>query len=237
MELFRRIVFVAALAGLGSGLAMTALQTVGTVPLILKAEVYEKAGEAAPAPSPHAHGQAAAPAAHQHDEAAWEPADGLERFAFTALANIVSATGFALLLVAAAELAGGLTTWRDGIFWGLAGFAVFTLAPSLSLPPELPAMPVGPLGLRQVWWIATVVLTAGGLALIAFGRRFPLVVVAAVMLVVPHVVGAPVADGVESVVPESLARQFVVAVVVTSLIFWIVLGGVAGLVRRRMAGA
>src|SRR5262245_811049 len=139
MELFRRIVFVAALAGLGSGLVMTALQAVGTVPLILRAEVFEKAAVAAPAAAPEAHSHAAGAAAHQHDEAAWEPADGFERLAFTLLANVLSATGFALLLVAAAELAGGLTTWRDGMLWGLAGFAVFTLAPSLSLPPELPA--------------------------------------------------------------------------------------------------
>src|SRR5262245_42928204 len=123
MELFRRIVFVAALAGLGSGLVMTALQAVGTVPLILKAEIFEKAAAAAPAPAaaPQAHSHAAGAAPHQHEEAAWEPADGLERLAFTALANVLSATGFALLLVAAAELAGGLTTWRDGMLWGLAG--------------------------------------------------------------------------------------------------------------------
>ena len=32
-------------------------------------------------------------------------------------------------------------SWRQGLFWGFAGFAVFTLAPGLGLPPELPAMP------------------------------------------------------------------------------------------------
>ena len=34
------------------------------------------------------------------------------------------------------ELSGGITDWRQGLFWGLAGFAVFTLAPGLGLPPS-----------------------------------------------------------------------------------------------------
>ena len=54
--------------------------------------------------------------------------------------------------------------------WGLAGFAAFTLAPNLGLPPELPAMPAADLLARQAWWIGTVVATAAGLALIVFGR-------------------------------------------------------------------
>jgi cobalt transporter subunit CbtA len=76
--------------------------------------------------------------------------------------------GFALLLVVVSELAGGIANWRQGAFWGLAGFAVFTLAPGLGLPPELPAMPAADLVSRQVWWIGTVLATAAGLALIAF---------------------------------------------------------------------
>jgi adenosylcobinamide kinase/adenosylcobinamide-phosphate guanylyltransferase len=50
------------------------------------------------------------------------------------------------------------------MFWGLAGFAVFTLAPGLGLPPELPAMPAADLLARQVWWIGTAAATAIGLA-------------------------------------------------------------------------
>ena len=65
--------------------------------------------------------------------------------AFTVAANIVTAVGFALLLVAASEFAGGIAGWRSGLLWGLAGFAVFTLAPGLGLPPELPAMPAAEL--------------------------------------------------------------------------------------------
>ena len=49
------------------------------------------------------------------------------------------------MLVCVSGFAGGVTGWRAGLLWGFAGFAVFTLAPGLGLPPELPAMPAAEL--------------------------------------------------------------------------------------------
>ena len=121
----------------------------------------------------------------------WAPADGFERFAYTAGANVVTAIGFALILVAVSEAFGGIASWRQGLFWGFAGFAVFTLAPGLGLPPELPAMPTADLAARQVWWIGTVLATAAGLALIAFRSSIPLALLGVVLIVVPHIIGAP----------------------------------------------
>jgi cobalt transporter subunit CbtA len=236
MSIFRTIVFVSALAGLVAGLAMTGLQHFGTVPLILKAETYEKAADAAP----HDHGaaghnHAATPAASEDE--GWAPADGFERSAFTALANIVTAIGFALLLVTASEAIGGLSGWRQGVFWGLAGFATFTLAPGLGLPPELPAMPVADLAMRQVWWVATVLATSAGLSLLIFRQTLPWTVLAVLLIVAPHLVGAPKPESFESPIPESLAHDFVVSVAITSLIFWVLLGGMAGYLRSRMVRA
>ncbi|ESW80929.1 MULTISPECIES: CbtA family protein [unclassified Mesorhizobium] len=260
MNLFRNVVFIAAIAGLVAGVALACMQAYATVPLILKAEVYEKAGGG------HEHEHAAAPAANAADtnamstaapaenavssaapapaEAAapaedegWAPADGFERFAFSVLANIVTGIGFALVLVAVSEFAGGIGNWRQGVFWGLAGFAVFTLAPGLGLPPELPAMPAADLMQRQIWWVATVVATAIGLALIAFRTSAPLTVLAVVLIVAPHIVGAPQPDSFETPIPEGLHHQFVVAVTVTNLVFWLVLGAVIGVVRERFTGS
>ena len=45
MNVFRSIVFSAVVAGLAVGGAITVIQQFGTVPLILKAEEYEKAAE------------------------------------------------------------------------------------------------------------------------------------------------------------------------------------------------
>lgn len=231
MDYFRNIVLVAAIAGVLAGLGMTVAQQLTTVPLILRAEIYEGEDGASPA---HDHGDAGAQAVaheHEHGEGGWQPADGFERTAFTLLANIVTGVGFALLLIAASELAGGITGWRQGVFWGLAGFAVFTLAPGLGLPPELPAMPAAELGVRQLWWVATVLSAAGALALIFYGRS-PLAIVAAIaLLVAPHLVGAPEPVSYDTPIPEGLHHSFVVAVVLTALLFWVLLGALAGLFR------
>jgi cobalt transporter subunit CbtA len=238
MNLFRNAVFTAVIAGLFAGLIMTALQTYATVPLILQAETFEGAGMPA-----HDQGAAAmdtsdqqpAPAAghsHDHGDQAWAPSDGFERFAFTALANVVTGIGFALVLVAVSEFAGGIGNWRQGIFWGFAGFAVFTLAPGLGLPPELPAMPTADLFDRQVWWAATVAATAAGLALIAFRGTAVFSLIGVALIVAPHIIGAPQPASHESPVPADLHHQFVVAVTITNLIFWVLLGGVVGMVRQ-----
>ncbi|CAN7667383.1 CbtA family protein [Mesorhizobium amorphae] len=252
MNLFRNVVFIAAIAGLVAGVVLACMQAFATVPLILKAEVYEQAGgghqhehaaapaapaanatdtnamsSAAPAPA-----EAAAPA----EDEGWAPADGFERFAFSVLANIVTGIGFALVLVAVSEFAGGIGNWRQGVFWGLAGFAAFTLAPGLGLPPELPAMPAADLTQRQIWWWATVAATAAGLGLIAFRKSLPLAILAVVLIVAPHIVGAPQPESFETPIPEGLHHQFVVAVTVTNLVFWLVLGAVVGVVRGRFTG-
>src|SRR5690349_19228602 len=85
MNAFRAIVFAAVVAGLATGLAVTVIQQFGTVPLILKAEVFEKAAADHHADASagsgamtvgHAHDHAeAAGAAHEHAAEAWEPRD------------------------------------------------------------------------------------------------------------------------------------------------------------------
>ncbi|TIO77945.1 MAG: cobalt transporter [Mesorhizobium sp.] len=254
MNLFRNVVFVAAIAGLVAGVALACMQAYATVPLILKAEVYEKAGDghhhdhpastnnnamSSAAPADNAMSSAApapAEAAAPAEDEGWAPADGVERFAFNVVANIVTGIGFALILVAASEFAGGIGNWRQGVFWGLAGFAVFTLAPGLGLPPELPAMPAAELLPRQIWWISTVAATAIGLGLIAFRKSLPLAILGVALIVAPHIVGAPQPESFETAIPEGLHHQFVVAVTLTDLVFWLVLGAVVGVVRGRFTG-
>ncbi|CAA0097424.1 Uncharacterised protein [Starkeya nomas] len=237
MSLFRTILFVAALAGIGTGLVGSAVHIFTTVPLILQAETFEGSGEAeAPAPAETAtHEHAPGTAEHSHDADEWGPADGFERNAYTVLAMVLTGFGFGLLLVAASELAGGLTGWRQGVIWGLAGFAVFTLAPGLGLPPELPAMPAADLAARQVWWVGTAAATAAGLALIAFGRTPMLAILGVALIVAPQIIGAPQPASHESPIPESLHHSFVVATIVASFVFWSLLGGLAGWLRPRLA--
>jgi len=241
MSVFRNVVLLAATAGLLAGLVMAAMQISLTAPLISKAEVFETAaGHSAAGHAAQHHGAAvAANAAAGHsvqasDEQAWTPADGLQRSAYTVLANVVTAIGFALILIVSSELAGGLINWRDGLIWGFAGFAVFTLAPGLGLPPELPAMPVAELAARQSWWVASAVATASGLALIVFARNWLLAALGVALLIAPHIIGAPQPLHHGSPIPEDLHHQFVVVATVTSLLFWLVLGAAAGALRNRV---
>jgi len=233
MNALRSILLVAALSGLAVGVVMTCMQFFATVPLILAAETFEGAEPEAA----HDHGAptGAAVVAHEHEDEEWAPADGFQRMSLTAAANLVTAVGFGLLLVAASEFAGGIRDWRQGILWGLAGFATFTLAPGLGLPPELPAMPAADLGARQAWWIACAGLTAGGLALIAFGRSAGMGLLGCALLVLPHLVGAPQPESHASPIPADLHHSFVVAVTVTNLIFWALLGYLVSVVRPRFA--
>lgn len=241
MSLFRTILFVAALAGIGAGLVGAAIHLFTTVPLILQAETFEGGGEEAPAvvaSEAHesaAHEHAPGTAAHSHDEEEWGPADGLERNGLTVIFTVLTGFGFALLLVAASEVTGGLTGWHQGLLWGLAGFAAFTLAPGLGLPPELPAMPAADLAARQMWWVATVAATAGGLALLVFGRSPALAVLGVALILAPHAIGAPQPESHESPIPEALHHSFVVASIGASFVFWVLLGGLAGWLRPRLA--
>lgn len=246
MNAFRAIVFSAVVAGLATGAAVTLVQQFGTVPLILKAEVYEKAAddhkaEAAAASGSmtagHSHSETAsaehAHAEHEHGADAWEPRDGLERNAYTAGANVLTAIGFALVLASLFAVrrgsAGETMSWHEGLVWGLAGFAVFTLAPGLGLPPELPGVPAAPLLSRQIWWVLAAAATATGLALIFLRGTAPATIAGLILVTLPHLIGAPELETVETNVPTSLSHQFMVAVTLTSLVFWSMLGALTSL--------
>jgi cobalt transporter subunit CbtA len=227
MPVFRSIVFSAALAGLIVGVVISIAQFFGTVPLIQQSEVYERKAGTPPAAHEHAgatQGQAKdQDKAHSH-EREWEPEDGFQRNAFTVGANILTAIGFALLLTGVYAIRGRQVTWREGLLWGLAGFVVFTAAPGLGLPPELPGMPVAPLTARQTWWIATAAATAGGLCLLAFRTAAWAAIVGLALIALPHLIGAPLAPEAHSEVPAALSHRFIVVVTLTSLLFWALLG-------------
>jgi len=222
MAVFRRLVLVALCAGLLSGIFATVAHQIGTVPVILKAEMHEKAAE-------H---QTTSMQAHEHS-AAWEPENGAERTAYTLIADVLTGIGFALLLAAGLSLRGGEVTWREGLFWGLAGFAAFTIAPGLGLPPQVPGSETASLFERQVWWLVTAVSTGCALALFSFTKRAPWAILAALLIVLPHLYGAPQPMEHSAGPPESLARQFFVAVTIVSFLFWLILGASTGYFFRR----
>ncbi|WP_411384343.1 CbtA family protein [Pseudomonas sp. L7] len=229
--MIKRIARTAGFSGLLAALLLTLLQSFWVAPLILQAETYESA-----APTEQHEHTAESAGGHEHDAEAWSPEDGWQRVLSTTGGNLVVAVGFALILAALYSLRepGRVST---GALWGLGGFAVFCLAPTLGLPPELPGTAAADLGQRQTWWIGTAAATAVGLALLVFARHWLLKVLGAALLVVPHLIGAPQPLVHESLAPEALEAQFKVASWLTNAAFWVALGLLSAWLYRRSAQA
>jgi len=235
MMIFRNLVFAALAVGIFSGLVLALVQQVSVSPTILAAEAFE-VSEAVPATGGHGHDHNG----HSHGEEAWAPEDGAERIFYTAVANIFAAMGFALLILSAMAYSrkGNI---KNGVLWGLAGYLTFFVAPAIGLHPEIPGMEAANLQGRQGWWLITVTLTAAGLALIAFGQA-SLKAGGAVLLVIPHVLGAPLPethgfahpDALAVATLERLAHSFVQSAVIANGVFWLVLGISSGFIINKL---
>jgi cobalt transporter subunit CbtA len=239
MKPFQRIFFAAVLTGLAAGLAMSAVQQWRVVPLILEAETYEgvAVGHTHETGTP-AHSHEPAPAAgHVHDADPWAPQDGAERTFYTVLANTLGGIGFAFVLAAVSVLSGIGITARNGVIWGIGGFAALQLAPAIGLPPELPGMAAADLGLRQAWWFGTALVTGAGLLVVAKLRNWYGLGIAAVLILAPHIIGAPAAPHEASAVPAHLATSFAANALATGALFWLIAGPLFGWLNERFARA
>ena len=218
MDRFRRLAQIVLLSGAAAGVALFLLQRVVVIPLLQTAETYETA---------------AARGDHPHEE--WQPDEGAERTAYTALGTVLLGIAWAAVLFGGAALAGVELDVRRGVIVALAAFACVTLAPAFGLPPSPPDAAVGDLRARQLWWIATAGLTAAGLFLILRARgNWTLRAIGAFVIALPHLVGAPAATEA-SLVPAALERRFAVASVATAGLFWMVLGAAGGYLSGRAA--
>ena len=229
MALFQRLFFAVLLAGLISGAAMAALQQWRVVPLIIAAEAFE--GTEAPAAHTHEEGTPA----HDHGDDEWMPADGLEQTLYTVATGMFAALGFAFVLSAASVLSGFEVTARNGVLWGLAGFAVFQLAPAFGLPPELPGMPAADVVARQIWWWGTAAATATAIYGIAKFQNVAAVAIGIALIIVPHIIGAPQPADHASAVPAPLAAAFAANTLFVGLSFWLMLAPLYGYLAERFA--
>ncbi len=212
---FRELVIAALWTGLLAGLLLTAVQQIQVIPTLLQAEVYEEAAVVAKAENGHEH----------HD---WQPENGWERTFFTAVANISLGVGFALLIGSVMCLRSRPSHWRTGLLWGMAGYLTFFVAPSLGLPPEVPGTEAVKLADRQSWWLITVLDTGFGLSLLAFAKTKTYKFFGTVLLVSPHLIGAPQPEVPGSAAPAELAQTFISAAFFANAIFWLAIGGLMG---------
>ena len=249
-------ILAAVVAGLLASVLMTVVQQARVVPLIVYAEQFE--GAPAGGEAGHQH-QSMLPAKPSLVTAAADVASaivspsaalahggeeheeggilfGLDRLTATLLANIVAGCGFALLLAAVSILTGRTVTLANGVAWGVAGWLSLHFLPAIGLPPELPGFPAADLTARQIWWVATVGLSALGIALLALRREPLLKAVGVLAILAPHAFGAPQPSELTSAVPAVVAAEYAVAALGAALVLGVVLGPRDGWLAARVVG-
>jgi len=215
-----RIITTALFAGFIAGVIAAILQFLLVQPLLLHAELFE-GGDLT-----H-FGATGAGTPAQVAWAGFDPMRDLLSLVFTALIY----TGYGFLLVAAIAFAADRSnevTPRTGIIWGVAGFVAVQLVPAMGLPPELPGAGAADVAARQVWWLGTLVATALGLWLIAFGEGSVAWIIGATALAIPHIIGAPEPDLLIGPVPPEIAAHFAARALGVGLVAWAILGALCG---------
>ncbi len=246
--IFQRLIWASLAVAFAVGLVQTGVQQLQAVPIILAAEVFEDQKIEAPAAAEAAPDAAAA--AHEghamaEEDDEWAPEDGLERTGWTFVANVLHAFSMALLVFAVM----GVAQWRGTALRALplalvtaaAGWLVFHFWPSIGLHAEIPGMDAARLGSRQAWWILAALSAAGACAVAAGMRSHLRWLLAAALLALPYVVGAPhiTADplggfqGEAQAALRDLGQQFVWATTWLSLCFWACMGVAGGLAYQR----
>ena len=119
--MIRPILTAGIIAGLIAGAVGFTVQALKVVPLIHQAETFEARAKAQAGPG----GQPADAAV----VAANSRRNSLARAGLTLAASLLTGAGFGLLLAGAIAFSGRDPNVMEGIVWGFAGFAVFTLAP------------------------------------------------------------------------------------------------------------
>lgn len=219
--MFQKILTSALFAGFAAGLIAAALQLAFVQPVLLHAELYE-GGDLV-----HF---GAATGTSAHELLAAQGMD-IQRDGLSVLFTALIYVGYGLLLVAGMSMAserGAEISARSGIIWGIAGWVAVQFAPAFGLPPELPGSAAADVGIRQIWWFGTVAATAVALWLIAFGRGWAMWGVGVILLLAPHVIGAPHPGDFSGPVPPELAGEFASRALGVGLAAWAILGSLAG---------
>ncbi|GAA6209049.1 CbtA family protein [Cognatishimia sp. WU-CL00825] len=205
-------------AGLIAGAVAALLQFVFVIPALLEGELYE-GGERL---------HFLVDGSTQSERGAPGLGTKWGRHAMTVAFNMVTYTGYGLILAAAMVFARdkgvAKVSAKAGLIWGLAGFIAVQLAPAVGLPPELPGTPAAELAPRQIWWISTIVATAVALAMIAFARSGIWQIAGGILLILPHLIGAPHLDTYFGIAPPELSAEFVTLSLGMAAIGWATLG-------------
>ena len=218
-----RFLTSALFAGASAGLIAGLLQLYFVQPVMLHAELYES--------GVLAHFGADPVGAHPELPGFDPVRDGL-----SLIFTMLTYTGYGLILLAlmsVAESRGAVIDGRWGLIWGVAGFVAFHLAPGFTLAPEVPGVAAADVTARQVWWFATAATALAALGLLAFGTGWAAWIAAAVLLLAPHVIGAPEPDSFSGPVPPEIGALFAARALGVGLAAWVLLGSFSGFFWQR----
>ena len=214
--MFTRILTSALIAGASAGFIAAVLQLAFVQPVLLQAELFES-GTLSFAPGME-----------------WPEVPftfDAQRDGLSILFTMLIYSGYGLILVALMSLADERfpsVTARSGLIWGVCGFITVHMAPGFSLAPEVPGVSAADVTDRQIWWFATVIAAGIALWLIAFGKSWVVWSVALLLLLLPHIVGAPEPDTVSGPVPPEIAALFASRALGVGFAAWVLLGMIAG---------
>jgi len=217
---FRQIFLIASLTALIASVGFSLYQFAFVTPIIIAAEQYEVLSLTDNFTT--------------EQPEVWAPEDGIERAGYTFLANFLMSLAYSLLL-ACAMVSRGSSSALKGLFWGIAAYLSFFVAPSLGLPPEIPGMEVADLNSRQNWWLLTVILTAAGLAVLNFSPRY-YKGAGLILMLLPHLMGAPTPaiHGFQHPDPNivslliGLWYQFILQASIANALLWLIIGITSG---------
>ena len=231
--MIKRLFPAALIAGLSAGLMISLLQAIFIIPLIDFAEFLEMGSRAADYVSPNGFMAIALS----------DPERFLNTISFDALTGVA----YALIMGAGILFHGRDITWKQGILWGLGGWAAFSLAPAIGQPPAPPGAPYVDLEARQLWWWLAVSCTSTGLVMVVFignwaGECGPAggwrnawwpKVVGTGLMAFPHVMGAPEKGAGASTAPDYLVQDFAFYSLASTFAFWLIIGVINGAILGR----
>lgn len=226
--MFTRLLTSALFAGAAAGLIAALLQLWFVQPVLLHAELYES-GQLV-----HFGTESTVPAL--------QDLGGIDavRDGLSVIFTMLVYTGYALImlpLMALAQDRGARIDVRTGLIWGLAGFIVVHFAPGFTLAPEVPGVAAADVYDRQIWWFATVLAAGIALWLIAFGTGWAAWGAAVILLLAPHLIGAPEPETFTGPVPTEIGALFAARAYGVGMAAWVMLGAFAGFFWARESRA
>ena len=221
--MFLRILTIALFAGFIAGVISAAMQIIFLQPILLHAELYEDG-------TLTHFGNSSVSGSYLNITF------DFQRNALSVLFSALIYTGYAFILTSLLAYASSLNLKIDNIraiLFGICGFVTVQLSPAFGLPPELPGVAAAELMPRQIWWFFCVISTGLGFWIIAFGGKLIFIVIGVILLLTPHIIGAPQPLIFVGPTPPELASHFASRALTIGLVTWSSLGFLTGYFWRK----